>query len=218
MACALGQVPALAGTGSCADQKKWEDQKTWADYSEREQRKTADAQAKAQTKPKQETLLDPILSTKNQPAPVGQSYVVMPGSDPPPQVPQVQVETTYVPTRVNQDPLWLPAYGWGSAWGPGWGWGHRSGWGWGGPWYGGWGGFYGGPSAVTMRPVKRITQTGPSKASGNYYSPSTPDPTASGSYYATPSGLPKAAPIIQTEPAKDYWGKNGNPLPDDMQQ
>jgi hypothetical protein len=58
----------------------------------------------------------------------------------------------------------------------------------------------------------RVIQTQPSKASGNYYQPSTVDSTASGSYYANTGG--GAMPIITSpEPVKDYWGPAGNPFP-----
>lgn len=63
----------------------------------------------------------------------------------------------------------------------------------------------------------KVIQTGPSKPSGNYYSPSTADPTASGSYYA--SSGPRALPVMpaQPPPAKDYWGEGGSPLPEGFQ-
>lgn len=54
-------------------------------------------------------------------------------------------------------------------------------------------------------------QTGPSPSSGNYYQPSSADPSASGSYYA--SGNPWQTPVINNGGAsKDYWGPDGNPF------
>lgn len=54
-------------------------------------------------------------------------------------------------------------------------------------------------------------QTGPSPASGNYYQPSTADPSASGGYYA--SGAPWQVPLNSTgNDPKDYWGPMGNPF------
>lgn len=61
----------------------------------------------------------------------------------------------------------------------------------------------------------RVIQTAPSKASGNYYAPSTVDTSASGSYYAsqspafTPMMAPKKSPT-------DYWGSQGSPFPKDL--
>lgn len=59
----------------------------------------------------------------------------------------------------------------------------------------------------------RFVQTAPSKSSGNYYQPSTVDPTASGSYYASQG--PSLQPIIESSPQPtDYWGPAGNPFKD----
>lgn len=63
----------------------------------------------------------------------------------------------------------------------------------------------------TRLTTNRVFQSEPSKASGNYYQPSTVDPTASGSYYAS-----SGPTVIQASPAeplpKDYWGPSGNPF------
>jgi hypothetical protein len=77
--------------------------------------------------------------------------------------------------------------------------------------FGGFGGF-GNPFGMGTRlTTNRVFQSEPSKASGNYYQPSTVDPTASGSYYAS-----SGPTVIQASPAeplpKDYWGPSGNPF------
>lgn len=65
-------------------------------------------------------------------------------------------------------------------------------------------------------PSTRVIQTGVSKAAGNYYNPSTPDPTASGNYYADPGNAPKLRPIYTpAHSPQDYWGPTGNPFPAD---
>ena len=67
-----------------------------------------------------------------------------------------------------------------------------------------------------LRTQTRVFQNGPSKASGNYYSPSTVDPTASGSYYANTG--PRVLPVIQAPKSgtSDYWGSQGNPFQDEL--
>jgi hypothetical protein len=61
-----------------------------------------------------------------------------------------------------------------------------------------------------------VIQTGPSKASGNYYAPSTVDPTASGSHYATTT--PAITPTFEEpEQPKDYWGSGGDPFPKNLE-
>jgi hypothetical protein len=68
----------------------------------------------------------------------------------------------------------------------------------------------------------KVIQTAPSKASGNYYAPSTVDSTASGSYYANPSSTTMAFPLNHqnTQPSyksqKNYWGTSGSPFPKDL--
>lgn len=58
----------------------------------------------------------------------------------------------------------------------------------------------------------RVFQSAPSKASGNYYQPSTSDPSASGNYYASGNSQ-VVVPLSPSEPPpKDYWGPNGNPF------
>jgi hypothetical protein len=57
-----------------------------------------------------------------------------------------------------------------------------------------------------------VIQSEPSKASGNYYAPSTIDTTASGSYYA--SGAPALTPAMRVNKSPDnYWDENSNPIP-----
>jgi heterogeneous nuclear ribonucleoprotein F/H len=60
----------------------------------------------------------------------------------------------------------------------------------------------------------KFIQTAPSKASGNYYAPSTVDTSASGSYYAT--GQPASQIVVPSNgnQPKDYWGNEGNPFGD----
>ncbi|HMW90971.1 MAG TPA: hypothetical protein PKE54_13150 [Candidatus Obscuribacter sp.] len=69
----------------------------------------------------------------------------------------------------------------------------------------------------------RVIQTAPSKASGNYYSSSTPDPGASGSYYSSSttrddyayySSRPK--PKSPNNTSDSYWGASGSPFPKDL--
>lgn len=64
----------------------------------------------------------------------------------------------------------------------------------------------------------RYHQSTPSPASGNYYGSPVVDPFAAGNYYG-PSG-PQALPLVggsdQTRSAKDYWGRQGSPLPEDF--
>ncbi len=105
------------------------------------------------------------------------------------------------------------------------GWGGYGGWG-GGPW--GWyGGSFGaaalGASAAFMSGGSQtgvvtptnVMQSAPSKASGNYYAPSTADSTASGGYYATTA--PAAIPMMQQKaPITNFWGGSSSPLPKDI--
>jgi hypothetical protein len=221
-------VPAAA---HAADQYSAQD--SWERFSDKEQRDDFKL-SKPKPAPRGDSMVAPVLQNKPKEEP-GQSYVLMPAADPAPQVPKVHVETTMVPEVHQSAPSvgFGPAWG-GYGWGPGWGryggfggYGFGSGYGFAGGYgrYGGWGGglggfgapFGAGQSTVMYHPVKKVVQDGPSKPSGNYFSPSTPDPTASGNYFASPSGQPKVAPIVQQEGTpKDYWGGGGNPLPDNM--
>jgi hypothetical protein len=108
-----------------------------------------------------------------------------------------------------------------------------AGYGWGTPGilgfgYGGWGSpFFGSPgsSALMMGAFggrnnsshlgewtpPRVMQTAPSKASGNYFAPSTQDTSASGSYYA--SSTPAQMPMVPVrKPTTNFWGPSGNPF------
>jgi hypothetical protein len=61
----------------------------------------------------------------------------------------------------------------------------------------------------------RVIQSAPSKASGNYYAPSTADPTASGGYYATTT--PAMTPMLPSpKQSGSYWGSGGDPFPKDL--
>jgi len=114
---------------------------------------------------------------------------------------------------------WSPSVGWGG-WRVGLGWGGwHSGLGWGG--WSGWG--YGlpgcGSGLGSLRSTgtfsTRVIQTEPSKASGNYYAPSTVDTTASGSYYA--SGTPALVPAMRIKKSPDsYWDEKSNPVPKNL--
>lgn len=58
-------------------------------------------------------------------------------------------------------------------------------------------------------------QFGPSKASGNYFSPSTQDTSASGSYYA--NDRPSLTPMLKLNKGRsDYWGPAGSPFPKNL--
>jgi hypothetical protein len=76
---------------------------------------------------------------------------------------------------------------------------------------GAFGSHFGDSGLGTLKGTQSVVQTAPSKPSGNYYAPSSIDPTASGSYYAQtgaamyPVASPSSAP-------KDYWGSMGNPF------
>lgn len=187
-----------------ADEQK--DNETWYQFDEKEHRKAGPAhQSSAPQLDSQEAappFAPPIDSAE--PDTLSVPYILQPGQpDPPPATTQIQ--TFYEPV-MQPSPLAMrfwpgvgPLYGvngWGS---------NRM---WGAPAFG-WG---------AMRPINKVVQTGPSKASGNYFNPSTPDPTASGGYYAGSGNTPKAVPVYQPEPqTKDYWGKQGSPLPPEMQ-
>lgn len=191
-------LPALA------DQQK--DNETWYQFEEKEHRKAAPPHHQSAPQP-----------TTQEPAPqfappinpadgntLSVPYILQQGQ-PDPLPATTQIETFYEPV-IQPGPLALPFWA-GAA--PLYG---LNGWGptrmWGAPAFG-WG---------AMRPINKVVQTGPSKASGNYFNPSTPDPTASGSYYAGSGNTPKAVPVYQPEPqTKDYWGKQGSPLPPEMQ-
>jgi len=213
-------VLAFAGPIRAQAADDYSAQDSWQRYSEKEQHNgfvMSKPKAARNAQSKADGMVAPVLQQKPKEEP-GQSYVLMPAAEAPSDVPKVHVETTMVP-EVHQNAAMPLGAGWGSnGWGPGWGYG-----GWGGS-YGGFGGGFGafgaplgGAPSVIYHPVNKVVQDGPSKASGNYYRPSTPDPTASGNYYASPTGLPKAAPIVQQEGTpREYWGNGGNPLPDNM--
>lgn len=56
-----------------------------------------------------------------------------------------------------------------------------------------------------------VTQMGPSPSSGNYYQPSSADPSSSGGYYA--GSDPWVTPVIGPQPGQSsYWGMDGSPF------
>lgn len=133
----------------------------------------------------------------------------------------------------------IPNYGYsglGTGWGAGVPYGNYGGW---GSYPGmGWGGAYspfyspGGYGMSRMHAANQklgtlnsgpVIQSAPSKASGNFYSPSSTDSSASGSYYAsdTPSYVPAPKPYSTGD---NFWGgnsgsgssSNSNPFPKDL--
>lgn len=72
-------------------------------------------------------------------------------------------------------------------------------------WLGGGGGWF-----PQSRLGPEVIETGPSPASGNYFSPSTGDPSASGNYYA--GSAPWQVPLTVPNQQKSYWGPDGNPF------
>lgn len=211
----------------------WKDQETWSQFTDSEQAAAAHrhgshpaSATSSAAAPAQKSGLTPLLHPEMSSGSSGgftvPGYVMMPGAQSAP-VPIQHEETTIIPvvrpglggSPYGFNPLfgggWQGGYG---AFNPGWSHGHHD--------YGGWAGNLGGgyypnsPQMVGFRKETRFVQTAPSKSSGNYYSPSTPDPTSSGSYYASPAGTATAMPIIQQEtPQKDFWGPNGNPMQED---
>jgi hypothetical protein len=195
--------------------QQWKNNETWYQFTDKEQG--------ASTHQRPSRGAAPAHTQESETVPV--PYILQPGpADPAPAT--SHIETTLEPViqpGAMAMPYWngvAPFYGAGH-WGGNGIWG-GNGFGFGGG-YGrpGWGAPLGafpfGPS-MTLRPSSRVVQSGPSKASGNYFNPSTPDPTASGSYYAGSGNTPRAVPVYQSEPeTKDYWGKDGSPLPPEMQ-
>ena len=90
------------------------------------------------------------------------------------------------------------------------------GWGsWGGFSPGGFGNWMGFDEPGDMGSLGYVFNSTPSKASGNYYAPSTKDSSASGNYYASDSPAINM-PIKPYTTPKDYWGSSGSPLPKDI--
>ena len=198
----------------------WKDQEAWSQFTDTEQTDGFRMRHPHPEAPKKQDhatvapLLHPEMSSGTAGSFSVPGYVMMPAQQAAP-VPSQHEETTIIPLV---RPSGISPY-FGGAWQNGYGsfapglpvrhfGGLPSLWN---------GGYYPqGPQVVGFRKETRFVQTGPSKSSGNYYGPSSADPSSSGSYYASPSGTPTAMPIIQQEPAqKDYWGPNGNPLPTD---
>jgi hypothetical protein len=86
--------------------------------------------------------------------------------------------------------------------------------GFGGYGYGGFGGVggmgLGGGNSLGLMQPSHVVQTEPSKASGNYYAPSTVDTTASGSYYAQTSGTAIQMPAKRPSTNANYWKQDSN--------
>jgi hypothetical protein len=222
----------LAQSAAIAEEKnkQWKDQDTWYQFTDKEQRGGFHTErGTSRGIPSTDTFTVPTSA----PAPTSDNnevlsvpYILQSGAaDPAPAT--THVETTFEPMVQPSSlamPYWAggvsPYFG-GNGWRGNQFWGGNN-FGWNAPYaHGGWRaplGIYPSPAQLTFRPITRLVQTGPSKASGNYFNPSTPDPTASGSYYAGSGNTPKAVPVYQPEAqTKDYWGKQGSPLPPEMQ-
>ncbi|HEY9717292.1 MAG TPA: hypothetical protein V6C69_07485 [Trichormus sp.] len=94
-------------------------------------------------------------------------------------------------------------------------------WGWGNPGMGaammGAAGAMGGSGNHSMFGGATVIDDTPSKPAGNYYAPSTPNPSAAGNYYArTGSSVAYPVQMPSTTGPKDYWGPAGNPFPKDI--
>ncbi|HEY9680753.1 MAG TPA: hypothetical protein V6C86_04155 [Oculatellaceae cyanobacterium] len=69
---------------------------------------------------------------------------------------------------------------------------------------------FGGGTSLGLTQPSHVVQTEPSKASGNYYAPSTVDTTASGSYYAQTSGTAVQLPAKRPSTNSNYWKQDSN--------
>ncbi len=221
--CALTLSPA-ARAGDPPVNQQWQDQETWYQFTDKE---TGVGFKMSKPRPashliKPESVLAPLYrapeAEPTNSASIPMPVVIDPGSSV--ETPAVtHIETTMVPMG-GAGAFASPFFG-ASGWGAGGG--H-----WGGsqslpysPRYGSWpssSGIFGGSTRGGFRPSTRLVQSGPSKASGNYYHPSTADPTASGSYFAPAGNAPRVMPVYVPERTpKDFWGKQGSPLPQEMQ-
>lgn len=188
-------LPASAQTAEHPVNQQWKDQEIWTQFTEKE---TGGGFKMSRPRPthhiiKPDSVLTPVYEAaqpSRQDPDAGPTYLLAP-SNQPLVVPSItQIETTVVP--VLQPSVYPFSYGSVPYWG------RRQ-------------GFWG------YRPITRVIQTGPSKSSGNYFNPSTPDPTASGNYFAGSGNAPRAVPVYRPEQSpKDYWGKHANPLPPEM--
>jgi hypothetical protein len=222
----------LAQSAAIADEEKnkqWKEQDTWYQFTDKEQNGgfhtgRATTHGSASTAPAVVTPTAPAASD-NTGEVLSVPYILQPGQ-PAPAPATTHIETTFEP-YVQPGSVALPFLGGITPYYHGGGWAGNGFWGGtgfglGAPYaHGGWRaplGVYPSPAQLTFRPISRLVQSGPSKASGNYFNPSTPDPTASGSYYAGSGNTPTAVPVYQPEAqSKDYWGKQGSPLPPEMQ-
>lgn len=233
-------APAFAAEPDGDKDKNWRETETWYEFTDRETTHSFKGNKPKVSRPS--TVVTPLDPTSGDnalrvpsiftPPPVnptaasGDTYILTPPSNPVEPPATTHVETTWVPTGQQNNvvmPFWggvAPYYGgrnwFGNGYWGGGGWGRNNGWGY-SPWASplGLGMMNNGPG---MRPIKKLVQDRPSKASGNYYAPSTPDPTASGNYYAGSGDAPRASSVYQPEAQpKDYWGNQGSPLPPEMQ-
>lgn len=196
--------------------KQWADQETWIQFTEKESdggfKTNRPHPHPATSIIKHDSVLAPLYTPPeiDSGSTVGMPVILDTNHSPEPVLGQNSWETTLLPVRRNT--VGMPFYS-GDWWG-------------GRPYWGSHG--YGGnsylgnrmfnPGGYAWRPITRSVQTGPSKSSGNYFNPSTPDPSASGNYFAPSGNAPKAMPVYQPEPQPtNFWGKQGNPLPDDVQ-
>ncbi len=206
--------------------QQWQDQETWCQFTDKE---TGGGFKMSKPRPashliKPESVLAPHYrasdSEQTNTASIAMPVVIDPGS--PVEAPSMtHIETTMVP--MGQPGSFARPYFGASGWGQGgnyWG-GGAFGLPYAAPRYGSWRSstrIFGGSPAVGFRPSTRLVQTGPSKASGNYFHPSTADSSASGSYFAPAGNAPRVMPVYVPEHTpKDFWGKQGSPLPGEMQ-
>lgn len=187
-----------------AQNQKWQEQETWEQFTDKEMSGGFKMSKPRRHQPQAEPILpqqQPQAELSEQPQQQQQFTTFMPPTAPAPA--RNIIQTDYIPVvRQYGGPFGFypySGYGFGA---------HHFGI----PFFA--------PSTTTLglRPITRVIQTGPSKSAGNYYQPSTPDPTASGNFYADSGNAPKVTPVYQPEAQpKDYWGKQGSPLPPDMQ-
>jgi hypothetical protein len=201
--------------------KQWQDQESWIQFTEKESGSGFKMSKRPIHHPvKPTSVLAPVYQTPTEAPEPAPEYILMPGSTPAPAA-TTHIETTVVPViqpgGLSVPYLNIPGVGnnfWGSRRGY---WGAGS---YGVPYSSGLGGFgmYSNPRMMGFHTQSRVVQTGPSKSSGNYFSPATAAPGSSGNYYAPAVEAPRAVPVYRPEPnPKNYWGKPGSPLPEEQQ-
>jgi hypothetical protein len=226
-------VLAAPGAVTAQENRQWKEQETWYQFTDKEsthgfKNPRATQPHAVPAAPSVNAPMPPQAAPDRQASDNGAlsvPYLLQPGPEPPPPARNIVVESVEPVLSPNAfaAPYWTgigPYYNWGGHNVPGVWSGIRSNWGL--PTYSGGlpmpPGVFPGAPAMTFQPSRRVIQTGPSKASGNYFNPSTPDPTASGSYYAPSGNTPRALPVYQPEAQpKDYWGPQGNPMPPESQ-